>query len=64
MYEYFFLSRGYTYQILIDGEVQHEVINTRPRVFRDVNLYASDPWHAAVEGEINNLEYSKGLSML
>ena len=51
---------GYIYQILIDGEVLHEVINRQPRVFRDVKLYASDPWHAAQKGEIDNLEYSKG----
>ena len=50
----------YIYQILIDGEVHHEVINRQPRVFRDVKLYASDPWHAAQKGEIDNLEYSKG----
>ena len=53
-------GNSYIYQILIDGRVHHEVINSRPRVFHEVKLYASDPWYAAQKGEMRNLEYSKG----
>ena len=57
-------NAGYTYQILIDGVISWEVINSSPRVFHDVKLYVSDPWYAAQEGEIGNLEYPKGLNYM
>ena len=57
-------SLSYTYQVLIDGEVKHEVINKSPRVFRNVKLYVSNPWYPAQEGLIKDLEYSGGLFCL
>ena len=49
------------YQILINGVVEHEVINKNPRTFQNVKLYISDPWHAAQEGIIKDLLHSEGL---
>ena len=54
---------GYSYQILIDGVLQHEVINKNPRVFEHVNLYAGNVNHKAQKGEIKDLEYSGGVSV-
>ena len=51
----------YNYEILINGIVQHEVSNYLGiRAFENVKLYVSDPWHAAQEGLIKDLEYSRG----
>ena len=33
------------YQISVNGEVFHEVINTTPFGFKNVKLYLSDPWY-------------------
>ena len=33
------------YRIEINGETVHEVENTTPTEFRDMTLYAADPWH-------------------
>jgi len=49
------------YQILINGVVEHEVINKNPRTFQNVKLYISDPWHAAQEGIIKDLLHSEAI---
>ena len=51
-------SVNFKYQILINGVVQHEVINKNPRNSYNVKLYLSDPWYTAQEGLIKDLEHS------
>ena len=34
----------YIYSISINGEEVHRTVNTRPEVFKDVGVFASNPW--------------------
>ena len=45
------------YSIGMDGTTVHEVVNTLPQRFKEVTLYASDPWYPsfATFGELKNL---------
>ena len=52
-------SGGYKYQILINGKVEHEVVNENPRIFKNVNLYVGKG--KAQSGEIKDLKYAGGL---
>ena len=53
-------SVNFKYQILINGVVEHAVINEKPRNFYNVKLYLSNPWYTAQEGLIEDLEHSAG----
>ena len=45
----------YMYRINIGGEEVHARENTQPQEFKDVKVYASNPWNAAQPGSIRNL---------
>ena len=47
----------YVYEIMIDGKVVFSKVNTLPKTFRHVNVYASDPWYAPQVGYIKDLYY-------
>ena len=53
-------SVAYTYQISIDGNKEHEVINKNPRSFHDVRLKVSNTKDKPQSGEIKDLEYLGG----
>ena len=42
----------YIYKIIIGEEQVYSVENHQPQEFRDVKVYASDPWHTKVPGQI------------
>ena len=44
----------YRYQIFLNGEKVHEEINKDIREFKDVKIYAGDPWYPAQPGIIRN----------
>ena len=48
----------FEYCTKIDGLNIHCLINDQPRIFENVYLYVSDPWHQSLEGhgKLNNLE--------
>ena len=48
----------YKYIITIDGRVVRRVTNTRAQVFKNVTLYASDPWHKAADAFVRNLVFT------
>ena len=50
------------YKISVDGTTFHEVINTKPQIFQNANLYLSDPWHASLapHGTLSNLRIING----
>ena len=51
---------NYTYSITINGNVVHTVTNNNPAEFRNVQIFASDPWYEAQPGFIRNFVlYSK-----
>ena len=48
----------YFYEIKINGSVIYSTVNTDPKSFDDVRVYAADPWYIPVDGEIKNLKIS------
>ena len=46
----------YVYRIYINDKQIFSKINTQPREFRNVKVYAGDPWHAAQQGYIRNVQ--------
>ena len=51
---------NYIYSITINGNVVHTVTNNNPAEFRNVQIFASDPWYEAQPGFIRNFVlYSK-----
>ena len=53
----------YVYQIEIDGQIKHSVDNNNAKVFENVRLYASDPWHTPFTsnyGLLKNLKVEQG----
>ena len=39
----------YYFQIFINGKKEFEIINSEPRIFKNVKYYGSDPWHKAAK---------------
>jgi len=50
------ISDKVMYSISINKKKVYSVENTDPRQFIKVNVYASDPWHKALDGKIKNLK--------
>ena len=51
-----FENGSYNYTIQINGTLSYTVENKRPIDLTDVKVYASDPWHAPLNGTIRRLE--------
>ena len=49
----------YHYQVKLDGKLVQNVVNKHPRTFNNVRVYASNHWHAAINGKIKNLVISE-----
>ncbi|XP_066922243.1 uncharacterized protein [Clytia hemisphaerica] len=49
--------KRYRYIILINRIQRFTIINSTPRVFHDVRLWGSDPWHNAANAFIKNLVF-------
>ena len=45
------------YSIYINGKRISSIINTDARVFKNVKIYAGDPWHNPAKGFITDLSY-------
>ena len=50
-----YLSGKFRYRVLIDGVEKYNVENAQDGQFRDVRVYASNPWHDAQPGYIKDL---------
>ena len=46
----------YYYQIFINGKKKFDVLNTKPKVFKNVKYYASDPWYKAAKAQLRNMK--------
>ena len=51
------VNGDFMYSVAFDGVNIHNVVNTQPKVYNNVKVYAGDPWHPAV-GKIRNLVLS------
>ena len=46
----------YHYQIFINGRKRLDVINRRPRIFKNVKYYATDPWYTAANAQLRSFK--------
>ena len=42
----------YYFQIFINGKKKLDIVNTKPRIFKNVKYYGSDPWYIAAKAEL------------
>ena len=54
-----YLSGQFRYRVLIDGVEKYNVRNAQEGEFRNVRVYASNPWHEALPGYIKNLSVKR-----
>jgi hypothetical protein len=47
----------FVYQILVNGTMLHQKINDAPQSFKNVKLYASDPWYKPAKAIVKQLEF-------
>ena len=45
----------YMFKVFVNNVLVFKLDNKDPRVFRDVKVYASDPWYEPVNGRIKDL---------
>ena len=50
-------GNSFRFSITVDGKKEHNVINTDAREFRNVKVYANDPWYRPQPGYIRNLYF-------
>ena len=50
-------GNSFRFSITVDGKKEHNVINTDAREFRNVKVYANDPWYRTQPGYIRNLYF-------
>ena len=46
----------YIYEYSVNNNKMYSVVNSQPKSFQNINVYAADPWHDPVNGSIRNLE--------
>ena len=56
------LTNGsYVFEYFMNNNMVHSVINNQPAVFKNVTVFASDPWYPPFSGSLRNIEIcSKG----
>ena len=47
---------SYFFEYSMNDNSIYSISNNDPKSFKNVKVYASDPWHAAVDGKIRNLQ--------
>ena len=45
----------YIYSVTVNGKCVHRAVNRKPREFKNVRVYASDPYYPTEQGYIRNL---------
>lgn len=48
----------YRYRIFVNGRCVRSVVNTKPRVFKNVKVYAGDPWNSAANAVLRNFKFT------
>ena len=51
------VGRNYFYTVYINGQRMTRIRNTRPRSFRNVRVYVTDPWYKPFVGAFRNIRY-------
>lgn len=49
------VGESFIYEILLNGKLVHRTTNTTPREYKNVRVYATDPWYPKFQGELQNL---------
>ena len=52
--------KRYFFAVKVDNQLIHRQVNNDTRVYRNVHVYASDPWNNAAQGIIRNLVITTG----
>ena len=50
-------STHYVYQIFVNGDLKSSQVNFSPDVFKNVKVYAADPWYPAANADVKNLVF-------
>ena len=50
------VGTAYWYEVYVNGRRLVKVKNTRPAIYKNVRIYATDPWYAQFRGSIRNLK--------
>jgi len=48
----------YRYTIVINGKTVYNVVNKKPELFKNVNVYAGDPWYTAGDAVLRNFQFT------
>ncbi|XP_065651452.1 uncharacterized protein LOC136079548 isoform X2 [Hydra vulgaris] len=54
------LNGDYIFTVYLNDQIIHNGINTQPQVFKNVQVYASDPWYEALDGYIKDFKIVNG----
>ena len=49
------MNNGYVYKIAVGKDAKFSIVNFLPAEFRDVKVFAADPWYTVQPGFIKNL---------
>ena len=47
----------YVYNVYVNGDLKRSVVNNDPRIYTNVRLYASNPWHPPAGATLRNLVF-------
>ncbi|XP_066913880.1 uncharacterized protein [Clytia hemisphaerica] len=50
-------NNKYYYQIFINNKRVHSVVNTKPKVFKNVIFYAADPWYNPAKAQLRKVNF-------
>ncbi|XP_065651458.1 uncharacterized protein LOC136079549 isoform X6 [Hydra vulgaris] len=54
------LNGDYIFTVYLNDQIIHNTINTQPQIFKNVQVYASDPWYEALDGYIKDFKIVNG----
>ena len=49
----------YDFQVIVNGKIEVSVVNKKPRTFKKVKYYASDPWYEAPHAAMKDFKIEK-----
>ncbi|XP_047144978.2 uncharacterized protein LOC101236634 isoform X1 [Hydra vulgaris] len=54
------LNGEYIFTVYLNDQILHNKINTQPQIFKNVQVYASNPWYEALNGYIKDFKIVNG----
>ena len=50
-------NNKYYYQIFINNKIVHNVVNTKPQIFKNVKFYAADNWYKPAKARLRKVNF-------